>query len=191
MTNRTELDEALEGVLISAEAIQARVAELASELTRDYADKDLVLVGVLRGSVIFLADLVRQMTLPLEMDFITLSSYGNGVTSSGAVRQIQGLATDLTGRDVVIVEDIVDTGHTLAHLLRTLRKRHPASLSVCTLLAKGNVSDPALAPAYVGFTIPQQFVVGYGLDYAQKYRNLPDIAILKPEVYAGQDGEHE
>ena len=182
-----ELHEALGDVVLTAEAIQARVRELARDLTRDYAGKDLVLLCVLRGAVIFLADLARQIDLPLEMDFITLSSYGDNTTSSGTVRQIQGLATSISGRDALIVEDIVDTGQTLAHLLRTLQRRKPASLRVCTLLDKGRMVDPALTPAYTGFHIPQHFVVGYGLDYAQKYRNLPYIAILKPEVYAPEN----
>ena len=185
-SNQEALNKALGETVLRAGQIQTRVTELARELTRDYAGKDLVLLCVLRGAVIFLADLARQIDLPLEIDFITLSSYGDGATSSGKVRQIQGLATSITGRDVLIVEDIVDTGQTLAHLLRTLQRRKPASLRACTLLDKGRVADSALASVYCGFRIPQHFVVGYGLDYAQKYRNLPYIAILKPEVYASE-----
>ncbi|HLY31414.1 MAG TPA: hypoxanthine phosphoribosyltransferase, partial [Ktedonobacterales bacterium] len=175
-----------EETLISEQAIQARVAELGAAITRDYAGKDLVLLGILRGSLIFLADLARQVALPLEIDTIVAASYGDETHSSGVVKIVKDIEASIEGRHVVIVEDIIDTGLTLRNLLELLRTRSPASLRVCTLLVKDRVfpeQGERIEAAYVGFHVPDRFVVGYGLDYAQRYRNLPFIGVLKPEVY--------
>ncbi len=178
----------IEEILIDEQAIRARVAELGAALTRDYAGKDLVLLGILRGSLIFLADLARQIPLPLEIDTIVATSYGDATQSSGVVKIEKDVEASIEGRHVVIVEDIIDTGLTLRSLLDLLATRAPASLRVCALLVKDR---PDIAPnerveaAYVGFHVPDRFVVGYGLDYAQHYRNLPYIGVLKPAVYGG------
>ena len=171
-------DEQLE-ILISTEAIQARVAELAAEVSAAYAGaEELVLVGVLKGAFVFLADLARQLTIPSRIEFVALSSYQDGTVSSGAVRLIMDLRTDIAGRHVMVVEDIVDTGHTLAYLLRTLKARQPASLACCTLLRKRERHEVDVPLVYVGFEIPDVWVVGYGLDYAERYRTLPYIGVL-------------
>jgi hypoxanthine phosphoribosyltransferase len=180
---RENIHEDIEEVLITQEALQARIAALAAAIASDYAGKELLLVGVLKGGVVFLVDLARRLTLPLEIDFMAVASYGNSTESSGVVRILKDLDGPITGKHVLLVEDIVDSGLTLAYLLAHLERRHPASLRVCALLDKGKAATPAGAPAYLGFTIPDRFVVGYGLDYAQKYRNLPYIGVLKPHVY--------
>jgi len=166
-------------ILISAEAIQARVRELAAAISRDYAGKDPLLVGILRGAAFFLADLARALTIPAAIDFMAISSYGAGSTTSGVVRIIKDLEESITNRHVIIVEDIVDTGLTLGYLLSLLRRREPASLEVCALLDKVPRRIEHHRIAYCGFQIPDKFVVGYGLDYHQRHRTLPYVAVVR------------
>jgi hypoxanthine phosphoribosyltransferase len=177
-TWETGPDSLISDVLVSDEALQARVAELGAELSRDYADTDLLLVGVLKGAVFFMADLVRQMTVPCEIDFMAVSSYGNSTDSSGVVRILKDLDANIEGRNVVIVEDIVDSGLTLSYLVRNLEARGPASLEVCALLTKPSRRIADIECRYVGFEIPNRFVIGYGLDYGERYRSLPYVAAL-------------
>lgn len=173
-------------VLIPSEEIQQKVRELGEQITRDYSEhRRLLLVGVLRGAVIVMGDLMRRIDLPCEIDFMEVSSYGAGTTSSGVVRILKDLEEDISGRHVLIVEDIIDTGLTLSYLRRSLLARKPASLEICALLSKPARRRVELDVKYLGFEIPDEFVVGYGLDYAGCYRNLPDICILKPEVFGG------
>jgi hypoxanthine phosphoribosyltransferase len=181
-----DLHADIEEVLIPAGKLQARIAELAQAITEDYRDKDLLLVGILKGAVLFMADLARILELPLEMDYMAISSYGNTTESSGVVRILKDLDDPIEGKHVLVVEDIVDSGLTLRYLLELLERRNPASVRVCALLDKEKVQNKPLQLAYIGFTIPDRFVVGYGLDYAQKYRNLPYIGVLKPTVYTGE-----
>jgi len=171
-------------IFFSEAQIQVRIGELAEAINRDYAGKDLVMISVLRGSVIFTADLVRKITLPLTMDFLAVSSYGAGTTSSGQVRILKDLSDNVEGKHIIIVEDILDTGNTLAYLSNMLAAREPASVKICTLLDKPSRRTAHITADYVGFEVPDAFVVGYGLDYDERYRNLPYIGILKPEVYA-------
>ena len=171
-------------VLFSEEQLDKRVGEIAAEINRDYAGKNLILVSVLRGSFVFMADLVRKIELPCLIDFMSVSSYGKGSTSSGQVQITKDLSEDISGMDVIVVEDILDSGNTLSYLLRLLEQRHPASIRLCTLLDKPERRVKPVEVHYSGFTIPDAFVVGYGLDYAEKYRNLPYIGILKPEIYS-------
>jgi len=174
---------ALEGgkhrVLLSREAIEARVAEMAREITEDYRDQDLVMVGILKGAFVFMADLARRVELPLEIDFVAVSSYGKDTRSSGVVQIIKDLDLSITGRDVLLVEDIVDTGLTLRYLAEMLRSRDPASLEICALLNKKEARKVDIDIKYCGFDVPPFFVVGYGLDYAEKYRQLPYVGILE------------
>lgn len=180
VTWQDQVDE----VLISKEALYARVAELGAQISRDYAGQDLLLVCVLKGGVMFLTDLMKQITVPHSIDFMAISSYGTGVRkSSGIVRILMDLSADITGRNVLIVEDIIDTGHTLDYLLDLLRTRCPASLRVCCLLDKPSRREVPIQVDYLGFSIPDKYVFGYGLDLDQLYRNLPLIATLKPELY--------
>jgi hypoxanthine phosphoribosyltransferase len=165
-------------VLVSAEDLQLRVRELAAEISRDYADRDLVLVGVLKGAVFFLSDLMRQLEVPVEVDFMAVASYGSATKSSGVVRILKDLDAAIEGRDVLIVEDIVDSGLTLQYLLRNLAGRNPRSLEVCALLIKPERRKVDLPTRYVGFEIPNRFAIGYGLDHAERYRNLPYVAAL-------------
>lgn len=174
----------IERILISEAQIAARVESLATEIRPRYHGRDLVLVGVLKGAIMFMTDLARALRMPLEIDFMAVSSYGNATQSSGVVRITKDLDSSIEGRHVLVVEDIVDSGHTLRYLLENLSSRNPASLHVCTLLDKDVPRKANVHVEYVGFPIPNQFVVGYGLDYAENYRNLPYIGILKPEVYA-------
>ena len=178
----------IESVLLSEDRIQARTAELAAEVGRDYADKlagrDLLLVTVLKGAVMFVSDLAREIPLPTQLEFMAVSSYGSSTSSSGVVRILKDLDRDIDDRDVLIVEDIVDSGLTLSWLLRNLASRQPRSLKVCTLLRKPDAVRSDVEIAYVGFDIPNEFVVGYGLDYAERYRNLREIVTLAPHVYA-------
>jgi len=171
-------------VLISKEELEAKVKELGQMITRDYKDKDLMIVGILKGCVIFLSDLIREIDLPLTMDFMVVSSYGSSTKSSGVVRIIKDLEKDIAGKDVLIVEDIVDTGLTLNYLVDYLKSRNANSVKICTLLEKPDRRKVEVDLEYVGFHIPDEFVVGYGLDYAEVYRNLPFVCILKPEVYS-------
>jgi hypoxanthine phosphoribosyltransferase len=171
-------------VLITSSQIQEKVRELGELITKDYWGEKPLLVGVLRGAVIVLGDLMRNIDLPCEIDFMDISSYGTGTSSSGVVRILKDLEEDITDRHVLVVEDIVDTGLTLSYLRRSLLTRKPASLEVCALLTKPSRRRVELDIKYLGFEVPDEFVVGYGLDYAGAYRNLPDICVLKPEVFA-------
>jgi hypoxanthine phosphoribosyltransferase len=166
-------------VLVETADLERRVAELGEEISRDYEGRDLILVGVLKGAVVFIADLMRHLTVPCEVDFMAVSSYGSQTDSSGVVRILKDLDASIGGRDVLIVEDIIDSGLTLQYLLRNLRARDPRSLEVCALLTKPDRRRVDLPTRYVGFEIPNRFVVGYGLDYGQHYRNLRSIAVLE------------
>jgi hypoxanthine phosphoribosyltransferase len=167
--------------LIDGEALQARIRELGAEIRRDYEGRTPLLVCVLKGAFMFLGDLVREIDLPLEIDFMAISSYGSGTQSSGIVRIVKDLEASIEGRDVIIVEDIVDSGLTLSYLLRSLQARRPASLEICALLTKPERREVEIPVRYIGFEIPDRFVIGYGLDYAEEFRNLGEIAVLKPE----------
>src|SRR5437870_9478824 len=173
-------------ILLTAEQIAAMVAQLGRRIAADYQGKDLVLVSILKGALPFLADLMRQMPIPLALDFLEVSSYGEATESSGDVRILKDLAKPIAGRDVVVVEDILDTGHTLAYVIEHLHSKQPASVRLCTLLDKPARRIVPIQIDYRGFEIPDKFVVGYGLDYAERYRNLPFIGVLKPEVYRGE-----
>jgi hypoxanthine phosphoribosyltransferase len=174
----------IEEVLITQKQLQQKVAELGRQITDDYEGrKPLLLLCVLKGALMFLADLARAIDLPLEMDFMVISSYGNATESSGVVRIVKDLEEPIAGKHVLVVDDIVDSGLTLNYLLGVLRTRNPASLRVCTLLDKVKERDKVMTPDYIGFQVADRFVVGYGLDYAQHYRNLPYIGVLKPSVY--------
>jgi len=177
------IDPDVEEVLLSGEQVQARVAELGAQLAADYAGRDPVLVSVLKGSIIFLADLVRAMPIPLSIDLMEVSSYGASTESSGQVRILKDLSTSIAGRDVIVVEDIIDTGLTLNYLLRYLHDRGPSSIRICCLLDKPARRLAEIEIDYRGFTIPDRFVIGYGLDYGERYRNLPYIGVLRPSVY--------
>ncbi|MFY9175305.1 MAG: hypoxanthine phosphoribosyltransferase [Peptococcia bacterium] len=166
-------------VLISEEKVQQRVKELGQQLQEEYKGKDLFVLGILKGSVVFLADLIRAIDLPLQVDFMAVSSYGKSTNSSGVVRILKDLDADIRGKDVLIVEDIVDTGLTLSYLLEILNSREPASLKICTFLDKPSRREANIVPDYNGFEIPDEFVVGYGLDYSEKYRNLPYIGVIE------------
>jgi hypoxanthine phosphoribosyltransferase len=170
-------------ILITEEALRARIGELGAQISRDYAGQDLLLVCVLKGGVMFLTDLMKQFTIPHSIDFMAISSYGTGVRKSiGIVRILMDLSADITGRNVLVVEDIIDTGHTLDYLLDLLRTRDPASLRVCCLLDKPSRREVPIEVDYLGFSIPDKYVFGYGLDLDQLFRNLPLIATLKPEL---------
>jgi hypoxanthine phosphoribosyltransferase len=174
----TELEQAVTDVLIDEESLQRRIAELGEEISGDYAGRDLLLVGVLKGAVFFMADLMRGLSIPCEIDFMAISSYGDSTDSSGVVRILKDLDINIEGRDVLIVEDIIDSGLTLQYLMRNLNAREPASLRACALLTKPERLRVDPSPAYVGFEIPNRFAIGYGLDHAQKYRNLDFVAAL-------------
>jgi hypoxanthine phosphoribosyltransferase len=178
----------LQGVLITPDQLQRRIAELAKEIDADYADRELLLVGVLKGAVMVMADLARAIRLPVQMDWMAVSSYGSGTKSSGVVRILKDLDTDITGRHVLVVEDIIDSGLTLSWLMRNLESRGPASLHICALLRKPGAARADIDVAYTGFDIADSFVIGYGLDYAERYRNLPFIGTLAPHVYQGISG---
>ena len=171
-------------VLIPEDRLQQRISELGAQISRDYAGEDLLLLAVLKGSVLFLSDLMRHITVPHSVDFMATSSYGASTESSGIVRILKDLDEPIQGRNVLIVEDIIDTGHTLDYLLRLLRARMPKSLRICTLLNKPDRREVDVHVDYIGFDIPNEFVLGYGLDYDELYRNLPYIAVLAPHVYA-------
>ena len=174
-------------ILLSREELKAKVLELGQQITRDYQDKNLLLLGTLKGAVPFIGDLARAIDLPLEIDYMAISSYGNSRQSSGVVRILKDLEGPIDQKHVLIVEDIVDSGLTLHYLTEVLRQRKPLSLRICTLLDKGVERVKAVNLDYTGFQIPDQFVVGYGLDYSQRYRNLPYIGILKPSVYQDEE----
>ena len=173
----------IEKVLISEEEIQAKLAEMGEKITADYEGRSILIVGVLKGAFVVMADLARHIKLPIEFDFMAVSSYGAATKSSGVVRILQDLDHDLKDRDVLVVEDIVDSGLTLKYLRKNLAARKPASLEVAALLRKEGIQQVPLDVRYVGFDIPNEFVVGYGLDYAERYRNLPYIGTLKPSAY--------
>jgi len=175
----------LERVLITEEQIQRRILELAADIDSDYESRDLLLVGVLKGAVMVMGDLARALHSPVEMDWMAVSSYGSGTKSSGVVRILKDLDQDITGRNVLIVEDIIDSGLTLSWLMANLGSRGPASVAVCTLLRKPDAAEVDVPVKYVGFDIPNEFVIGYGLDYAQRYRNLSFVGTLAAHVYSG------
>ena len=174
----------LEKVLIDESALEGRLKELAAQVDADYADRNVLLVGVLKGAVMVMADLARAMNIHLQMDWMAVSSYGSSTKSSGVVRILKDLDTDVTGRNVLIVEDIIDSGLTLSWLMRNLTARGAASVEVLTMLRKPDAVKVDLVPKYIGFDIPNEFVVGYGLDFAEKYRNLREIGTLAPHVYS-------
>jgi hypoxanthine phosphoribosyltransferase len=171
-------DPAIGEILVTNEDLKRRVAELGAEVSRDYGDRDLFMVGILKGAVLFLADLMRHVSVPCEIDFMAVSSYGSQTDSSGVVRILKDLDAPIEGRHVLIVEDIIDSGLTLQYLMRNLKARRPASLEVCSLLTKPERLRVELSPRYVGFEIPNRFAIGYGLDHAQRYRNLDYVAAL-------------
>lgn len=170
-------------ILIKGEEISKRIKEVADEITKDYAGEEVLVVGILRGAVVFYAELVKQIDLDLRFDFMSVSSYGSGTTSSGEVKIVKDISQPIEGLNVIIVEDIIDTGNTLKNLKKLLLTRNPKSLKICSLLDKPTRRKVELEGDYVGFTVPDEFVVGYGLDYQEKYRNLPDVGVLKPEIY--------
>ncbi|MGR3742265.1 hypoxanthine phosphoribosyltransferase [Companilactobacillus sp. DQM5] len=177
------LSDDIEKVLISEEQLEQINEELAAQLSKDYADKNPIFVCVLKGAVLFLTDLVRKMDIPVEIEFMDVSSYGDGIKSSGDVKILKDLDVSVAGRDVVFIEDIVDTGLTLAALTELFKTRNAKSIKICTLLDKKENRQVNVKSDYIGTTVPNEFVVGYGLDYAEKYRNLPYIGVLKPEIY--------
>ena len=187
----TDVGADIKEILIPAERLQTRVAELAAQIDADYAGRELLLVGVLKGAVMVMADLARAMHLPVEMDWMAVSSYGSGTRSSGVVRILKDLDADITGKHVLVVEDIVDSGLTLSWLVGNLESRGPASVRVCVMLRKPAAATMDVDVAYTGFDIANEFVVGYGLDYAERYRNLPFIGTLAPQVYKGDDSPPE
>lgn len=174
----------IEEILLPEKDLQKAVKKLGKQISADYEGKNLMLVAVLKGSVIFMADLMRAITIPVSIDFMSVSSYGAGVKSSGVVKIIKDLDHDLTGYDVLIVEDILDSGLTLSYLTNVLRQRNVSSIKICTLLDKPERRKVDIKPDYACFVVPDKFVVGYGLDYDQKYRNLPYVGVVKPEVYS-------
>lgn len=179
------LEKDIQEILFTEVQLKNRVGEIARQIESDYAGKEVMFIGILRGSFVFMADLCRAVELPCTLDFMSVSSYGSGTTSSGQIQIIKDLSEDITGRHVIVVEDILDSGNTLSYLLNILEHRHPASVRLCALLDKPERRVKPVELHYSGFSIPDAFVVGYGLDYAEKYRNLPYIGILKPEVYSG------
>lgn len=183
----TVVHEDIQEVFLTEEEIARRVGEIGADITRDYADavkEGIVLVSVLRGAAIFMADLARAIELPVEMDYMAISSYGNGAKSSGVVRILKDLTSEIEGKHVIVAEDILDSGLTLKFLLKNLSSRKPASLAVATFLKKKTPAQADIDCRYVGFECPDEFIVGYGLDYAERYRNLPYVGILKPEIYS-------
>jgi hypoxanthine phosphoribosyltransferase len=180
--SQTELERAVGEILIGEEALSARVAELGDEVSADYQGRDLLLIGVLKGAVFFMADLMRHITVPCEVDFMAISSYGDSTDSSGIVRILKDLDINIEGRDVLVVEDIIDSGLTLSYLMRNLESREPASLEVCALMTKPARREIDVPVRYVGFEIPNRFVVGYGLDFGERYRNLPYVAVLSEDL---------
>lgn len=173
----------IQEVLLTQQMLADKVAELGAEITRDYADKEIFAIGILRGAVVFMADLIRAIERPVQIDFMAVSSYGAQADSSGIVRILKDLDSSIEGKHVLIIEDIIDSGQTLSYLIKNLTERKPASIQLCTLMNKPERRKVELPVKYVGFEIPNEFVVGYGLDYAERYRNLPYLGILKRSVY--------
>jgi hypoxanthine phosphoribosyltransferase len=180
--SQTELESVVGEVLIDADVLNARIAELGAEISADYDGRDLLLIGVLKGAVFFMADLMRKLTIPCEVDFMAISSYGASTDSSGVVRILKDLDINIEGRDVLVVEDIIDSGLTLSYLMRNLESREPASLEICALLTKPARREIDVSVRYVGFEIPNRFVIGYGLDFGERYRNLPYVAVLSDDA---------
>lgn len=179
-----ELHPDIQEILLEKQDIKDIVKRVGAEITRDYADKNPLIIAVLRGAVVFMADIMRAIECPLSIDFMAVSSYGDGVKSSGVVRIVKDLDTKIEGRHVIIVEDVLDSGLTLSYLVRMLKSRNPASIEIAAFLVKDiEGKRPAIDPRYVGTHVPDKFVVGYGLDYAERYRNLPFVGVLKPSVY--------
>ena len=185
------ISEEVREVLLTAEQIAERIAELARDIERDYRGKKPLLVGVLKGAVMVVSDLARELEIDLEMDWMAVSSYGSGTVSSGVVRILKDLDSDLTGRDVLIVEDIIDSGLTLTWLKRNLESRGAQSVEICTLLRKPERLKTDVSVRYIGFDVPNEFVVGYGLDHAEQYRNLTDVVVLKPSVFGGSEDDEQ
>jgi hypoxanthine phosphoribosyltransferase len=179
-----ELAAAVEEILIDEDTLQTRIGELGAEITADYRGRELLLIGVLKGAVFFMADLMRTIEIPCEVDFMAISSYGAGVDSSGVVRILKDLDISIEGRNVLLVEDIIDSGLTLSYLLRNLEAREPASLEICALMTKPTRREIDIQCRYIGFEIPNRFVIGYGLDFAERYRNLPYVGVLRDELAA-------
>jgi hypoxanthine phosphoribosyltransferase len=179
---KTDLDRAVGEVLIDADSLRSRIAELGEEISVHYASHDLLLIGVLKGAVFFMADLMRHLTVPCEVDFMAISSYGAQTDSSGVVRILKDLDINIEGRNVLVVEDIIDSGLTLSYLMRNLESREPASLEVCALLTKPARREIDVAVRWIGFEIPNRFVIGYGLDFAERYRNLPYVGVLSDDL---------
>jgi hypoxanthine phosphoribosyltransferase len=180
----TELERGVESILIDEDTLQARIAELGDEISADYAGRDLLLLGVLKGAVFFMSDLMRKLTVPCEIDFMAISSYGAATDSSGVVRILKDLDINIEGRHVLVVEDIIDSGLTLSYLMRNLEARRPASLEICALLTKPSRREIEVDVRYVGFEIPNHFVIGYGLDFAERYRNLRYVGVLHADLVA-------
>ena len=178
-----DMNRDIDRILVSEQQLKDKVAELGAAISRDYDGHDLLLVSILKGSVVFMADLMRAISIPCGIDFMVVSSYGSGSTTSGLVKIVKDLDQDLTGKDVLIVEDILDTGITLSHLVPMLKMRNPSSVRICTILSKPSRRRANIEPDYLGFDVPDEFVVGYGLDYAETYRNLPYVGVLNPEIY--------
>ena len=189
MSQVEALTEGVAEILIDEETLRARVAELGAQVTEDYGGGDLLLIGVLKGAIFFMADLMREIDMPCEVDFMAISSYGAGVDSSGVVRILKDLDISIEGRHVLVVEDIIDSGLTLSYLLRALEAREPASLEICALLTKPERREEEVACRYVGFEIPNRFVVGYGLDFDERYRNLPYIGVLRDDLARRAESE--
>jgi hypoxanthine phosphoribosyltransferase len=180
--SQAELERAVEEVLIDQQTLQARIVELGEEISADYAGRDLLLIGVLKGAVFFMADLMRRLTVPCEIDFMAISSYGAATDSSGVVRILKDLDINIEDHHVLVVEDIIDSGLTLSYLIRNLEARNPASLEICALMTKPERREIDVDVRYVGFEIPNRFVIGYGLDFAERYRNLPYVGVLHPDL---------
>lgn len=178
-------DQDMKEILFSQDQLKAKIAELGAAITRDYAGKKLLMVSILKGSIMVMADLMRAVNLPLQIDFMNVSSYGAGTASKGSVKILKDLDVDIKGLDVLIVEDILDSGITLYNMIKMLQQRHPNSIEICTLFSKPSRRQVEVEAKYIGFEIPDAFIVGYGLDYAERYRNVPYVGVLKEEVYGG------
>ncbi len=181
------MKDCVKKVLIDEETLQLKIRELGEKITKDYEGKELLVICILKGAVMFVTDLIKRIDLPLEIDFMAVSSYGNATKSSGVVRILKDLNEEINGKHILIVEDIIDSGLTLSYLIDNLKSRNPASVAVCTLLDKPDNRKTPIDISYTGFVVPDEFVVGYGLDYAEKYRNVPFIFVLKEEIYSNNN----